>query len=579
MNRIQITNSDLFGQSIPNLVSKNEKICPNLATLPKLEKDQISATEVASITTKVKFKNNNLTQFNVYNRADNAPLNPNRTNNLLFQNNNKTAYNGFLSPNTRKNITEILSVWLTSIELNSKLSERKLLVNPNIVFPTFVTLTLPATQKHSDLEIKEKVLKPFLKWLTQRGDKIYKNGKYSGQQKGFGVNVYFWRAEPQMNGNIHFHLIIDRFIPWERIRNQWNLCCEYLGYVTDYSNNMKDYYKNGFKIKKAYLKNDIEHFRNSLSEFKKTGIMPKNIHPVYEKHIKLLVKYGKDITPEFERKVAEAKQKHTYDENLKCGFNNPNSTDIHAIQHLDSVTAYVIKYVCKKPKEAPLKKNQEVKYNETLNKECLYTYEKKTNIHTGEIELIELDMQVYVPVFEERKIEGKIWGSSDSLKGFIPKKIDEIETDHAGRTFLIIKNEAGEITKMPIAIMKNFSRIVSETLVIMTTSKGKSNIHISPDEIIDHLTQNFIKDISKVIGEEEINRVSACVGENFLKMKGKIIPLNSDKLQSVNKSTGKVTKATTAQLLQKYSPELFQLYKLYFEHIYNCLYNPQFLKR
>lgn len=573
MNTTQFTN--LFGDitSIQNF--ENKKVVSNEPTLPKIEKGQIVAREVASINTKIKFKNDSLVQVNLYQRANNEPFNPNRKNNLLHQDGNLGAYNGYLSPNTRKNIMEILSTWLISIELNSKMGERKLQVNSNVAFPTFVTLTLPATQKHDDKEIKEKVLKPFIKWLGKSGDEFYKNGKYSGQQKGFNVKVYFWRAEAQMNGNIHFHLIIDRYIPWERIRSQWNLCCEYLGYITDYANNMKDYYKNGFKVKKAYLDKDIEYFRNCLSEYKKTGVMPKNTHPVYEKYIKVLEKYNKESSIDFERKVAEAKQKYTYDENVKCGFNNPNSTDIHAIQHLDSITAYVIKYVCKKPKEVALKKNQEVKFNETLNVECLYTFKDKLNPSTGEMEKIEVGMEVFKPVFEERKIEGRIWNCSGSLKGFIPKKGDNIETDEAGRTFLVTTTDENEILKQPVAIMKNFSRIISESVVIMTQSNGNSNIHTSSDEIIDHLTNNFINEITKVIGEEEIDKITKRCPENFQKMNGKIIPINSSKLDEVNKQTGKVKKATTASVLKKHSPELFKLFNQYFEHIYNCIYNPQ----
>ena len=31
-------------------------------------------------------------------------------------------------------------------------------------------------------------------------------------------DYYFWRAEKQANGNIHFHLLVDRFIPMDLLR-------------------------------------------------------------------------------------------------------------------------------------------------------------------------------------------------------------------------------------------------------------------------------------------------------------------------------------------------------------------------
>lgn len=83
----------------------------------------------------------------------------------------------------------------------------------------FVTLTLSASQIHTCNEIKSICLKPFLDNL----------------QKTHGIRNYLWRAELQENGNIHFHLIIDRFVQWWSIRNHWNKCQEKLGYVTRFA--------------------------------------------------------------------------------------------------------------------------------------------------------------------------------------------------------------------------------------------------------------------------------------------------------------------------------------------------------
>ena len=74
---------------------------------------------------------------------------------------------------------------------------------------------IPATQQHSDNEIKRKCLTPFISTL----------------QRKFDVWHYFWRAEPQKNGNIHFHLIVDSYIAHSRLRLEWNQCINKLEYV------------------------------------------------------------------------------------------------------------------------------------------------------------------------------------------------------------------------------------------------------------------------------------------------------------------------------------------------------------
>lgn len=79
----------------------------------------------------------------------------------------------------------------------------------------FVTLTLPAKQVHSDKVIKAECLNHMLTILRQK----------------YKVHHYLWRAEPQKNGNIHFHIVTDKFIPWNELRNQWNKIVNKLGYV------------------------------------------------------------------------------------------------------------------------------------------------------------------------------------------------------------------------------------------------------------------------------------------------------------------------------------------------------------
>lgn len=80
----------------------------------------------------------------------------------------------------------------------------------------FITLTLPATQVHSDPEITNRCLGNFLEVC----------------KKEVNLTNYIWRAEAQANGNIHYHLVTDCFIHYNNIRKWWNQSVELLGYVS-----------------------------------------------------------------------------------------------------------------------------------------------------------------------------------------------------------------------------------------------------------------------------------------------------------------------------------------------------------
>ncbi len=83
---------------------------------------------------------------------------------------------------------------------------------------TFVTLTLQAKQAHSDNELKHDFLNQFL--IEAR--------------KKWKIEQYVWRAEKQSNGNIHFHVVFNRYVHWSAIRNTWNRICSKKGYLFEY---------------------------------------------------------------------------------------------------------------------------------------------------------------------------------------------------------------------------------------------------------------------------------------------------------------------------------------------------------
>lgn len=147
---------------------------------------------------------------------------------------------------------------------------------------TFVTLTLSAKQEHTDEEIKNVLLNQFLLEM----------------KKKFKVDMYIWKAEKQENGNIHFHILTNKFIHHQELRYLWNRIQNKIGYVDKYTENMKKFFASGFKS------------------------FPNDKRPI-------------------------AQQKKAYEANLQNGFKNPNSTDIHALYKIKNVSAYMTKYLTK----------------------------------------------------------------------------------------------------------------------------------------------------------------------------------------------------------------------------------------
>lgn len=123
---------------------------------------------------------------------------------------------GDLQYKTTKRIEQILYCWFRAIH------SRKLvplsLGHCQSVYPVFLTLTLPSAQMHGDRELKRKVFTPFLEELKR----VYK------------VVHYLYRCEKQKNGNIHFHLIVDKYINVKCLIECWNRHLQKLSYLSMY---------------------------------------------------------------------------------------------------------------------------------------------------------------------------------------------------------------------------------------------------------------------------------------------------------------------------------------------------------
>lgn len=125
-------------------------------------------------------------------------------------------YNGYMSPKTKGKVKKYLISWIQSVTAIRQSPMRTKL--DKIPYLTFVTLTLPTKQAHHDNKIKRTCLMPFIENLKR----LHK------------VENYFWRAEAQKNGNIHFHLLIDSYIHYKEVQDLWNTTIEKLDYITKF---------------------------------------------------------------------------------------------------------------------------------------------------------------------------------------------------------------------------------------------------------------------------------------------------------------------------------------------------------
>lgn len=142
------------------------------------------------------------------NRKERSEAQKNNEKNLI-ENLNK----GVISLKANKRVKDAINwlVYLSDIKSYWNKKQKK-----QIKFRlSFTTLTLSASQNLTDNEIKSKFLNQIL--VVLRND--------------YNVKHYVWRAEAQVNGNIHFHIVCDKFVPWHKLRNQWNNIQNKVGYI------------------------------------------------------------------------------------------------------------------------------------------------------------------------------------------------------------------------------------------------------------------------------------------------------------------------------------------------------------
>lgn len=238
---------------------------------------------------------------------------------------------GFISRKIKMNMQKIIANFIHALKF-TPIDEQ----GYKLFYPTFVTLTLPSEQMHSDKECNAKLLNPFIATLKRK----------------FDVRQYVWRAEKQDNGNIHYHVIIDKYIHHSKVREEWNNQLAHLGYINNYRINQQLQHKNGFTP---------------------------------QQHL-------------FEKWSLE-KQFEAYNKGIVENWSNPNSTDIHSLINIKNVESYICKYATKSEEHDQLNKLQkQVDSNEITQ------------------EAFEISNKALLLLIEKKKINARLWGCSDELR-------------------------------------------------------------------------------------------------------------------------------------------------------------------
>ena len=277
-----IEGKDIFGNdSIIKVKSKNQK-----QEIQNLVADNLQFNETIEM---VKIQSNSICIF-----KHNDTWTPgNKKHNVLYDENwnevrpdpikrPENITNGFISDKASARLRNSVKIlfWIAGC---FRLVHGKFLLKPQSKI-TFLTLTLSYTQQHTDNYIKSKMLNQFIIELKQKYPKL----------------LYIWRAEKQLNENIHFHFLINMFIPWDVPRAIWNRIQKKEGYIQAYQQKFSgmDFWN--------YC------FYNNLTNPAKLDTYRKRYN------------YG-----------------------VKTNWTDPNSTDIQPVKKMKNVEAYVSKYISK----------------------------------------------------------------------------------------------------------------------------------------------------------------------------------------------------------------------------------------
>lgn len=167
--------------------------------------------------------------------------------------NNITKGQG-LSPVSKRKLKKSIDLWVSCV--NAYFAKHKRSRKKVSSFINFATLTLSSSQVHSDKFLKRHLLQGFIKRAKRK----------------VGLRNYIWFCEKQDNSNLHFHILVDRFINAQVLRAMWNAVQNNYGYIARFKERHKHDNPNSTDIRA--LKEDAAQYatKEVVKTIQKEGI-------------------------------------------------------------------------------------------------------------------------------------------------------------------------------------------------------------------------------------------------------------------------------------------------------------------
>jgi len=284
---------------------------------------------------------------------------------------------GYLSWKAQKKMRNMLELWFNSVY--HKNVECKKTGKKFDNYMVFLTLTLSAKQMHDDKEIKRYMLEPYIQELQER----------------YKITNYIWKAEKQHNGNIHFHLILDKFIKYNNLRTIWNKYQKNNGYIQKYQEKRMRNYKNELRVLKYLEQNKkIDSQRNRIKLIKKSIELNEKLTSNKKNN---LLKFIKHLQSKKKNALPATIKKRILLDN-ENNFENPNSTDIGNIKGVKNIIGYIVKEMSKSGR--PEREHREI------IKELKELYNEPEEINK---------LKEKLKIIEKKLISGRVYGRSDKL--------------------------------------------------------------------------------------------------------------------------------------------------------------------
>jgi hypothetical protein len=110
---------------------------------------------------------------------------------------------------------------------------------------SFITLTIPGKERH--LTAKEGYTLLLSKWIRKMRD-------------AHGLKTYIWKAEFQKNGQLHYHITTNSWIPYTSIRDKWNNIMSSNGMLSVWNEENPTKFPNSTDVHKVYKVKNIQAY-------------------------------------------------------------------------------------------------------------------------------------------------------------------------------------------------------------------------------------------------------------------------------------------------------------------------------